>query len=137
MVCGGTAAARTARDGVVSAGAAGVGFGACSNFLGFGLGRLRRGDVLSDLRVIEREPVLGRQDAAQQLDDVDLHAALRGCRRLGLVPFAGGLVDGVELERIERRDRSLIGLGDRREAPHDAHIGLGMNVLAPGKPLLQ
>ena len=121
----------------VGAGVTGVRFGAGTHLFSFGLRRLGERDVLGHLRIIEREAVLGRHDAAQKLHDVDLNVALRGCRSFGLVAFARGLIDGVKFQRVERRDRGLVGVRNRRQAPDDADVGFGVDVLAPGEPLLE
>ncbi len=116
--------------------AVGVGFGAGADLLGFGLGLLGADDVLGDLGIVERLPVLDRQDAAQKLDDVDGDVALIGRARLALLAVARGVV-GVELQRIEARNVRLVVGRNRREPPHDAHVGLGVDVLATAAPLLQ
>ena len=82
------------------------------------LGAIEALDDFGRLVVVDDLAVLERQHAAQQVEHVDGDvAALRGVLRCCLVLVADRLVVGVELERIERRDRprsSSGGTGARR-----------------------
>ncbi len=124
------------RQSVLAGSARRIGFGAGTDHLSLCLRRLGGGDVLNDLRFLELLSVLRRQDAAEQLDDVDDDVALVGGVRLVL--FAGiDRLRGVKVEGIEGRHLLLERpRRDGRKARDDARVGLGVDVLAAEAPLL-
>ena len=123
------------RQTVLAGDAVALRLGAGADHLRLDLGLLGLGDMLQHFAVFEGLAVLVGQDAAQQLDDVDGDVAV--LRRVGFAVLAGvHRLRGVEAERIERGNLRLVVGRYRRQAPNDAHVGLGVDVFAPQAPLL-